>query len=251
MKPRIAIPVPTFSDLAYNHLNWPAYADAVLASGGEPVRLELGLSRREAKELAGKCNGFLLPGSPADVAPERYGQERQSACAPADFVRESLDEVLLEEAELCGTPLLAICFGMQLLNVRRGGTLVQDLNVMPVNHSAGRCVAAAHSVTVAGGTQLSAMLDRRESHDVHNQMRLPVNSSHHQAVAIPGAGLRVSARSAEDGVIEAVEGCAPDTGFLIGVQWHPERTFHESATSRNLFAEFIGAAASGESVAKS
>jgi putative glutamine amidotransferase len=76
-------------------------------------------------------------------------------------------------------------------------------------------------------------------------LRLPVNSSHHQAIGIPGDGLRVSARSPEDGVVEAVEGTPEGVGgrFVLGVQWHPERTFEESAASRALFARFIAEAA--------
>lgn len=234
MKPRIAIPVPTTADTAYNTLNWQAYADAVAASGGEPVRFSLGGSRRDGQERVQACQGIVLPGSPADVSPSRYGQSKDEASAEADEAREALDELLIEVAERSGRPLLAICFGAQMLNVVRGGTLVQDLAALPVNHAAGRAVGVAHSVAVDEGSFLAGMVDRGEVQGV----RLPVNSSHHQAIAIGGRSLRVAARCPQDGVIEAVEDMGAG-GFLVGVQWHPERTFSTSATSRTLFSRFV------------
>ena len=242
MNPRIAIPVPTTGDVAYNEQNWPAYAEAVAASGGEPVRVSLGISRREALGVASGCDGILLPGSPADVAAARYGHAKDDASAPADEAREDLDEVLIEVAELSGKPLLAICFGVQMLNVRRGGTLIQDLGVFPVNHSAGRSVGIAHSVVVAEGSFLASLTDAAEVQTVADLARLPVNSSHHQAVAVVGEGLRVSARCPQDGVTEAVEDVRSGR-FLVGVQWHPERTYGSSATSRALFSHFVREAA--------
>ncbi len=244
MKPRIAIPVPTTSDVAYNNLNWPAYAEAVLASGGEPVQFALTLSRREGLALAGTCCGVVLPGSPADVSPERYGQAREEATALVDPARETLDELLLEDAEGSGKPLLAICFGMQILNVRRGGTLVQDLHVLPVNHSAGRSVPVAHTVTLSRGSLLASMVDEVDTSEVEGALSLAVNSSHHQAVAIPGRELKISARCALDGVVEAVEAADASEGFLLGIQWHPERTFAFSGTSRELFRRLINVATS-------
>ena len=238
MKPRIAIPVPTTGDAAYNALNWPAYADAVSASGGEPVRFALGLSRGKALELAEVCQGFLLPGSPADVSAAKYGQEKDPASASADDARESVDELLIEGAEQSGRPLLAICFGAQMLNVIRGGTVIQDLGVLPVNHTAGRSVGVAHTAALSGSSLLALLSDGSEVQTIDGVARLPVNSSHHQAIGIPGEGLRVSARCPQDGVVEAVEDVRPGR-FLLGVQWHPERTYSSSATSRRLFSRLI------------
>ncbi len=238
MRPRIAIPHPTTGDVAYNKLNWPAYAEAVSASGGEPVGFALDLSRQEALRMAATCLAIVLPGSPADVAPSRYGHAREDACAPADPLREQLDELLLEDAFSLRKPLLAICFGVQMMNVWRGGTLIQDLAVMPVNHSAGRPVAVAHTVAVAPNSALADLVDSSEAIWTGGSIRLPVNSSHHQAVAICGQGLKVSARCPQDGVIEAIEG-ESDEHLVLGVQWHPERTFHSSAASRAIFNRFI------------
>ena len=244
MKPRIAIPIPTTRDFAYNQLNWPAYAEVVRASGGEPVEVPLTLSRREGAALADTCSGVVLPGSPADVAPERYGQTLGEMTASSDPAREDVDELLLEDAERTGKPLLAICFGMQMLNVRRGGTLVQDLNVIPVNHSAGRSVAVAHSVLVSKRSLLASIVNEEEAHEVEGAVRLPVNSSHHQAVGILGGSLTISARCGFDGVVEAVESFDESSLFVLGVQWHPERTYESSATSRRLFSKFIESALS-------
>ncbi len=187
MKPRVAIPLPTSSDLEYNRLNWQAYADSVAEAGGDPVEFSLGLGAREAKDLAADCQAILLPGSPADVNPAMYGQEADEASAPADLPREGLDRLLLEEAYAVKKPILCVCYGVQLLNVFHGGTLIQDLAVLPVNHSAGRAVAVAHSISVAPASLLGSMVDAEEAPEAEGFLRLPVNSSHHQALGILGA----------------------------------------------------------------
>lgn len=240
---RIAIPVPTSADLEYNRRSWPMYAEAVRQAGGTPVEVDLRLSARELHAVAKECEGVLLPGSPADVDPSRYGQDAVAACAPADKLRENADRILLEEAYVAGKPVLGICYGAQSLNVWRGGSLFQDVGCKPVNHSAGAGVGVAHTACLwAGGLldRITAMSERSEDAD---QIRLPVNSSHHQAVDQPGDGLRVAAVSLEDGVIEAIEtGEVPDSPwFVLGVQWHPERSLEISVASRAIFGSFIEA----------
>jgi putative glutamine amidotransferase len=247
MKPRIAIPVPTSRDLAYNGRSWPAYATAVERSGGEAVRLEMDASEAEIRELAASCQGFCLPGSPADVDPTRFGEETDIATAPADPAREAADNLLLEMAYATRKPVLGICFGVQSLNVFRGGSLVQDLLPLPVNHSAGGKVAIAHTVLVAEESVLGALLSqspelREEAPPVDGFLRLPINTSHHQAIASPGEGLRIVGRCPDDGVIEAVEGDPADLSspaFLLGVQWHPERSYDISAASRAIFDRLV------------
>lgn len=238
MRPRIGIPVPTSFDHAYNDLNWPAYARAVEESGGEAIGIPLDLADPDLKAVMNDCDGYLLPGSGADIAPERYGQEKQDECNQQDRGRERVDWALLQSAEEEKKPTLCICFGTQSLNVFRGGTLVQHLAPMPVNHSAGRSVAMAHRIAVSPESVLGQMVDTQEVKKQDNFLRLFINSSHHQAIAIPGEGLRVTARSTEDGVIEAVEG-DPEGPFLVGVQWHPERTLDTSPTSRSIFTRFL------------
>jgi putative glutamine amidotransferase len=252
-KPRIAIPVPTSTDLDYNQRSWPQYASAVEQAGGAAVEVPLTLSLSAIARVMEGCQGILLPGSPADVDPRRYGQEPVEACAAADPARESIDEALLRDAHDLGKPILAICFGTQMLNVWRGGTLVQDLTVLPVNHAAGGSVAVAHAASVVAESLLGGLIAEDEAPEVGGFRRLPINSSHHQAVGIPGEGLRIVARCPQDGVIEAVEGLSGfsdgDTGgsdagghFVLGVQWHPERSCAISAASREIFGRFVGAA---------
>jgi putative glutamine amidotransferase len=240
-KPRIAIPIPTSFDPVYNERSWPDYARAVEEAGGEAIPIPLDLNDQALETLAKEADGFLLPGSGADVDPARYGQEKQPECNQQDVARERVDGRLLEVAGDLRKPVLGICFGTQLLNVFRGGTLIQHLLPMPVNHQAGRAIAVAHGTAIAKDSLVAELLTDEEAPERDGYLRLPVNSSHHQAVAIPGEGLRVTARSTEDDVIEAIEGPA-DGPFLLGVQWHPERTTDISAASRAIFSRLIAEA---------
>jgi putative glutamine amidotransferase len=258
MNTRIALPLPTSTDEPYNRLNWPAYADALRVCGAEPVEFRLDESPRAIAELANTCQAICLPGSPADVNPGKYGQVPDPASSPSDLPRENVDELLLQDAHNLYKPILGICFGVQILNVWRSGTLVQDLLPMPVNHSAKRSVAVAHTVAVHPGSLLASMVDPEEAPLVDGYWRLPVNSSHHQAVGIAGDGFLVSARCPQDGVVEAIEGgqhtSAVQGGlsgdpaypghFVLGVQWHPERTFSSSPSSRAIFERFVAEASS-------
>ncbi len=231
-RPRIAIPVPTSFDPAYNAQSWPEYAAAVERSGAEPIRVEL--TSDPATLARHSFDGILLPGSGADVNPEGYGHLRQEESAPADPAREAVDKILLERVEVENLPLLAICFGLQSLNVYRGGTLIQHLVPIPVNHRAGRSVQEAHAIQLSPDTKLYAMREPGEP------TRMLINSSHHQAVGAVGSDLVVVARSTEDGVVEAVED--PSHRWLVGVQWHPERTFDHTPLSRTIFQHFVSAA---------
>lgn len=249
MKPRIAIPVPTSTDDEYNRRSWPVYAEAIEKAGGHPVELPLTATPREMADIINTCQGVLLPGSPADVNPHKYGDEPLPECNPADAAREDADELLIQDAHNMHKPILAICFGAQSLNVWRGGTLVQHLNPMPVNHPAGRAVAVAHTAAIAPDSVLGTIVPLDEAPEKDGFLRLAVNSSHHQAIGIPGDGLRVSARCPQDGVIEAVEGGQPATEeagdrphFVLAVQWHPERSYEISPASRALFHRFIAEA---------
>jgi putative glutamine amidotransferase len=259
MKPRIAIPLPTAKDLPYNQRSWPAYATAVTQSGGEPVAVDLTLSPTQINALATTCDGILLPGSPADVDPALYGADRDPATAPADPAREAVDYILLDHAAKFAKPVLGICYGVQSLNVWRGGSLIQDLTPLPVNHEAGSKVAIAHSALIAPNSLLASLLTPEEAPESNGFLRLPINTSHHQSVAAPGDGLRIVARCPDDGVIEAIELQADEPGlrapddtvfhvehspFLLGVQWHPERSYDISAASRALFHRLVAEAQS-------
>ncbi len=243
IRPRIAIPAPTLAQVEYNARAWPLYAAAVTAAGGEPVEVPLALSPAEIAKLATSCQGILLPGSPADANPAKYGQDRDSETAEPDPARENVDELLLQDAHNLHKPLLTLCYGTQTLNIWRTGTLVQHLMPVPVNHKAGRNVAVAHTVAIEPGSQLAEIVGPSpETTHTADFLRLPVNSSHHQAVGIVGDGLRIVARCPQDGVVEAIEGLQPGH-FVLGLQWHPERSLDSSLASRLIFEKFVLAAA--------
>jgi putative glutamine amidotransferase len=234
MPARIAIPVPTSSDPDYNSRSLPPYLDALQAAGAIPVIVPLGERQDLVAELLKDVQGILLPGSRFDVDPQRYGEERIPECSDADPPRTAVDELLLQDAFNLHKPILGICAGAQSLNVWRNGTLIQHLTT-PVNHSPGRHIAEAHSVKIAAGSKLASILPPGEAPQPQ------VNSSHHQALASIGDNLRVTAVSPADGIVEAVELDSEDH-FVLAVQWHPERTYTQSALSRAIFAAFVEAA---------
>ncbi len=240
-RPRIAIPSPTSIDLDYNRRCLPLYFNAIERSGGCPVTVPLDGS---AASVAARCAGVLLPGSLADVSPLRYGQAASEDCGSSDPSRESTDCVLLEEAERHSKPVFCICYGLQMLNVWRGGSLLQHLATFPVNHAAGAAVAVAHTALLHPGSLLASVIDPESNAAEGAPLRISINSSHHQAVASPGDGLYPSALSSQDGVIEAIESQSPSTTapFTLGVQWHPERSYDQSPASRALFDRFISEA---------
>jgi putative glutamine amidotransferase len=245
-RPRVGIPIPTSTQTAYNARTWPQYAVAVAQAGADAVEIPLTHAPAEIAKLATSCHAILLPGSPADLNPAKYGEERLRETAEPDLRRENVDELLLQDAHNLHKPLLAICYGMQSLNCWRTGTLVQDLVQIPVNHRAGGSVAVAHSVLIEPSSMLADLVagSPEVTHSA-DFLRLPVNSSHHQAIGIAGDGLRVIARCPQDAVVESIEGTQPGH-FVLGVQWHPERSLETSPASRLLFQRFVEAAAAWE-----
>ena len=238
MSVRIAIPEPTSSDTEYNQRSLPPYLAALQSAGAIPIVVPLHERPDRVAKVLATVQGVLLPGSKYDVEPERYGETAIPECGPADPARTAVDELLLQDAFNLHKPILAICHGAQGLNVWRNGTLYQDLPAQthsPVNHSPGRAVVEAHPVEIAAQSRLAAMAPRGES-------PVMVNSSHHQAIHAVGDNLRVVATSPADGVVEAVELDSPDQ-FAVAVQWHPERTYTQSAFSRAIFAAFVREAA--------
>lgn len=232
MKPRIAIPEPTSSDPEYNHRSLPQYIQAIEAEGAEAVVIPAGSAPQEIARLVTKCEGVLLPGSPADVDPQKFGAERHPKTASTDPGRDNVDELLLQDAHNLHKPVLGICYGLQSLNVWRTGTLLQHIEGTGIDHAIGRKADFAHEVQVAPVSRLAKILGAG---------RIRVNSSHHQSAERPGDGLRVVAQSPEDGIIEALEGTAADH-FVLAVQWHPERTYQSDEPSKAIFREFVKAA---------
>lgn len=214
----------------------PQYEDAVRGAGGEPVRIELDQPPIEVLKQIERCDAILLPGSRADIDPQKYSAHRHEKTAPADAKRDRVDELLLQDAYKRRKPLLGICYGLQSLNVYRSGSLVQHIE-SPINHSAGRAVAKAHTVKIEPESRLGEIVGASKA--------IAVNSSHHQAADVAGDGLQVVARSPEDGIIEALEGTIPGH-FVLAVQWHPERSVNDgpdvAESARAIFHAFIEAA---------
>jgi putative glutamine amidotransferase len=202
-----------------------AYARAIEESGGTALLLPV---QQDAASLVGSIDGLLLPGG-GDFVPEAPYPVgvRFDPLPPA---LERFDRALLAGARERELPFLGICYGMQLLAVERGGKLLHDLATdLPEAGDHGLPEPSGrHPLLIVPGTRLAALLG-----DAPAQ----VNSRHHQAVADPGPGLRLSAR-ADDGVIEAIEDGSAE--FCLGVQWHPEGL--EKSHREALFGAFVEAA---------
>jgi putative glutamine amidotransferase len=209
------------------------YADAVCAAGGTPVILPLLDDPRAIRHLVENLDGILLTGSSSDIDPNRYGVSREPGCGPVQPLRDETDFMLLEVALERKKPVLAICFGMQSLNVFMGGTLIQDImSSKPetrIRHMAPESEGRpSHDVEILAGSILETLAEGEPPR---------VNSTHHQALDRLGSGLEVIAR-APDGIVESVRGIAGD-GFILGVQWHPEKSFGYDALSTNIFKLFL------------
>jgi len=237
--PRIAIPVPNSDDLEYSARVLPKYENAVRDAGGEAVRITLGQNAEEIRATLAGCDAVLLPGSRADVDPRQYHAARHEKTAAADAKRDAVDRMLIEDAYRARKPVLAICYGLQSLNVHRGGSLVQHIE-SEIKHDAGKTVENAHTVKIDPQSRLAGIVGARDAEAIG------VNSSHHQSAEIAGNGLRVVAHSPADGVVEALEGTDPDH-FVLAVQWHPERSVSDGPevadSARAIFRAFVDAAA--------
>ena len=219
----------------------PQYEDAIRAAGGEPVIIDVNAASNVIAQRVKTCDGVLLPGSPADVDPEKYGAARHPQTAAADAVRDNTDELLLQDAYNMRKPIFGICYGLQSLNVWRTGTLDQDLPP-GVNHEAGRSVVEAHNVQIEPTSKLASILRAAGTLP-------PGESARHYRQFQSSSGRRRPRRrlaprrwSPTDNVKEAFEGTAEDH-FVLCVQWHPERTYEGDAASRAMFQAFIRAAA--------
>jgi putative glutamine amidotransferase len=241
MPPRIAIPMPHSADQDYAERSISQYEYAVRQAGGEPIRIPLDQTPAQVMKIIERCDGALLPGSNADIDPSKFGAARSPHTAAADARRDTVDELLLQDAYNMRKPILGICYGLQSLNVYRTGSLVQHIpDFLPeelrtkVDHEAGKQVPVAHHVEIEPNSKLAEIVGENNT--------IPVNSSHHQSADVIGDGLRIVARSAEDGIIEAVEGTTPDH-FVLAVQWHPERSVDLDEPSRAIFRALVDAAA--------
>ena len=211
------------------------YSEAIEAAGGVPVHISLIPNPDYIASVMDDLDGVLLPGSDSDIDPLRYGVEPHPNLGGVHPVKDETDLLVLDEIEKRRQPLFAICFGMQALNVSRGGTLIQDIpSQVPnaIKHQQGvPRDRPSHAITVDKTSLLSSLTAAKE---------VLVNSHHHQAVEKVGRDLVATAWTS-DGLIEAVEDSRPGR-FAFGVQWHPVLGWQRDRLSQALFQRFIAEA---------
>jgi putative glutamine amidotransferase len=213
------------------------YLDAVLRAGGEPLTLSpRELRHDEALQLLKGFKALVLMGG-ADVDPHLYGQQRQPHVYGVNPEQDHFEMALVHAAIEMKLPTLAVCRGIQLVNVALGGTLIQHIGDIPgvVQHAPGKFPAgqdyALHDVDISPRTKLSKAV---------GATKVNVASFHHQGIDVVGKGLKVVARSA-DGLVEGLEHTGRDQ-WLIGVQWHPEDTAATDPHQQNLYDALINVA---------
>jgi len=211
------------------------YIRAVQSAGGLPVMIPPLLNENELRDLFKRLDGLLFSGG-GDIDPELFHQARHRATCSVSAERDRAELALARWAIEQDKPLLAICRGIQVVNVAMGGTLIQDIATQvgeQVVHSYSADTPrdfVAHTVRVTADTRLAQIL---------GETQLGTNSWHHQSCQEPGPGLVYTAW-APDGVVEGLE--APGQRFAVAVQWHPEEMFHSRADMLALFQALIRAA---------
>jgi len=209
------------------------YCEAIENFGGIPFHISLIPKKDYIKSVVSNLDGILLPGSDTDVDPLRFDEEPHPRLKKVIFDKEETDLLVLEEAEKIGLPVLGICFGMQILNVARGGTLIQDIESNIENslkHEQGIPLARnSHSLKINENSRLARLITNKKS--------VQVNSHHHQSVKVVGNNLKATAW-AKDGVVECIEDLREDR-YIFGVQWHPELSWKTDELSANIFKSFI------------
>ena len=219
------------------------YSEAVQVAGGVPVHIPLIPDEKYIESLVEELDGVMLPGADCDVDPAYYGEDPHPKLGRVIPEKDRTDILVLEQAERLGLPVLAICYGMQALNVFRGGSLVQDLESQiegSMKHRQGEPLDRySHSVSIAEKNLLFELAGNTAL----------VNSHHHQAVRRTGRDLRAIAW-ANDGVIEAIEDVRSER-FVLGVQWHPEIAWDRDDLSRGIFERFVAACSSRSAARRS
>jgi putative glutamine amidotransferase len=213
------------------------YSEAVESAGGLPVHIPLIPRPDFVRQVVAELDGLLLPGSNSDVDPLRYGREPHPQLGEVHPEKDETDLLALAEVDERAMPLFAICFGAQVLNVSRGGTLIQDIvsqHPDAIKHEQGAPRDRhSHRVRLLEDSRLGQLAKAETA---------PVNSHHHQAIENLGREL-VATAWAPDGIVEAVEDPRGDR-FVVGVQWHPELGWERDQFSQSLFKQFIAEAIS-------
>jgi len=237
MSPLIGIPCRATDDPAPRFFNNQSYVRALEAAGGSAVLIPLLADQAALRAIYERLDGVLLAGG-GDIEPGRYGDaERHPNLFGLDAAQDEVETTLTLWALGDGRPLLAICRGIQVLNVAVGGTLWQDVPSQwpsDVDHPGKDRPRSAvnHLVTIEPRSRLAAIVGDEP---------LGVNSFHHQAIRQLAPGFVVTA-VAPDGVIEAIE--TPDSRFALGVQFHPEEMWSVSERLARLFRAFVQECAS-------
>jgi putative glutamine amidotransferase len=214
------------------------YVNGVIEAGGTPLLIPPQVTQLMLRQIYELVDGILLPGG-ADIDPVHYGQEHHPKLGQIEPLRDAIELPIARWAVVERKPLLAVCRGMQVLNVALGGTLYQDINSQlptTIEHDAGSAQKCwtnfDHDVALEPSSRLAELL---------GSDHFQANSLHHQALEQIASGLRVTGR-APDGVIEAVEG--EGDAFVLGVQCHPEQLWHAVDTRwQRVFQAFVAAAA--------
>lgn len=210
------------------------YSEALEGLGAVPLHISLIPQKEYIQQILQNIDGILLPGSDTDVDPLRFGVEPHPKLKRIIWEKEETDLLVLKEAEKRKIPILGICFGMQALNVHRGGSLIQDIESQVNNcikHEQGTPLARnSHSIDVEKNSVLSSLI---------NSKNVTVNSHHHQAIDKIGKNLKATAW-AKDGIIECIEDIDEEK-FIMGVQWHPELSWKTDKLSNSIFQRFLKA----------
>jgi Predicted glutamine amidotransferases len=208
------------------------YSEALEGLGAIPFHMSLIPNREYISGCLKNLDGILLPGSDTDVDPHHFGEEPHPNLKKIIPEKDATDLLVLEEAERLAMPVLGICFGMQVLNVSRGGSIFQDIESQipsAIKHEQGVPLERnSHSLEIAGGSLLS---------EISGGAKVRVNSHHHQSIKKVGENLRATAW-AKDGVLEGIEDTRAGR-FVLGVQWHPELSWRTDDFSRGIFETFI------------
>ena len=210
------------------------YSEALEAAGAIPVHIALIPKQDFITEMLSNLDGILLPGSDSDTDPSYYGEDPHPKLGRVVPEKDETEFLVLAEAEKIGLPLLGICFGMQSLNVSRGGSLIQDIESQVENcikHEQGIPSArTSHKIRIAEKSLLALLAGQGSG-------QVKVNSSHHQAINQMGENLTATAW-ANDGVIEGIEDTRQDR-IVFGVQWHPELSWQTDDLSKEVFRFFV------------
>jgi putative glutamine amidotransferase len=209
------------------------YAEAIEAAGGSPIHIALIPKEDFIRDVVSTLDGILLPGSASDMDPAYWNDDPHPKVGRVIPEKDQTDLMVLAEAEKLALPVFGICFGMQSLNVSRGGSLIQDIGSEikePIQHQQGiPRDRNSHSIKIAAGSIIERAL-------AVGSLTTKVNSHHHQAIRNIGKDLRPIAW-ANDGVIEGIEDTR-EGRFALGVQWHPELSWAWDGLSMNLFKLF-------------